>query len=305
MTLDPSAKALLDLFGQLDLPPIQEMDPETARTAFDGIRDPNAPLAPVAATADLELAGVPCRIYTPNGTGPFAVLIWLHGGGWVIGSVEGSDATARELCVRTGAVVVSVDYRLAPEHKFPAAVDDVLAVSDWVADHAPEIGGDPARLAVGGDSAGGHLAAVATQQLHGTFAFQVLIYPVTDLTLSHPSVDENATGYLLEKASMECFRDHWLAGTGASLDDPRVSPLRAPAELFATLPPAFVLTCGYDPLRDEGAAYADRLREAGVEVEHLHEPGQVHGIYGMHLAVPEADAALDATAAAFGRVLGV
>jgi acetyl esterase len=303
VTLDPSAKAVLDLLDELGMPAIEDMEPEVARSAFDAMRDPDAPLAEVAATADLELAEVPCRIYTPVGTGLHPVLIWIHGGGWVIGSVEQSDPTARELCARAGVVVVSIDYRLAPEDKFPAAVDDVLTVCDWVADHAVEIGGDPARLAVGGDSAGGQLAAVATQQLQGTFAFQVLIYPVTDLTMSHPSVEENANGYLLQKGSIEYFRDHWLESTGASLEDPRVSPLHAPAEMFATLPPAFVVTCGYDPLRDEGAAYAERLRAAGVEVEHRHEPGQIHAFYGMHQAIPEADAALDATAAALRQVL--
>ncbi len=302
--LDPAAQGLLDLLEALELPAIETMTPEECRLAFDALRDPDAPLAEVGSATERESAGVPVRLYEPHGEGPFPVLVWIHGGGWVIGSAEDSDPTARELCSRSASIVVSVDYRLAPEHQFPAAVEDVLAVSRWVGEHAAELGGDPSRLAVGGDSAGGNLAAVATQQLPGLFGFQVLVYPAVDLTMSFPSIDENAEGYLLTKASMEWFRHHYLGGLDVDLKDPRISPLYATDTVLATCPPAMVITCGYDPLRDEGRAYADKLEANGVAVERLSFDDQIHAFYTMHLAIPAAYGALDATARALTGAWG-
>ena len=158
MAVDPSAQAVLDLFEALEIPPFESMTPEECRDVFERLRDPEAPLADVAKVEESEIADVPVRVYTPEGTGPRPVLQWMHGGGWVIGSAERADPTARELCSRSGCVVVSLDYRLAPESQYPAVVEDVLAVADWLAANAAELGGDPALLAVGGDSAGGNLA---------------------------------------------------------------------------------------------------------------------------------------------------
>ena len=301
MTLDPAAQGLLDLLEELGLPAIETMTPIECRAAFDALRDPDAAVAEVGAVAERELAGVPVRLYTPPGEGPFPILVWLHGGGWVIGSAEDADPTARELCSRAGCIVVNVDYRLAPEHRFPAGVDDVLAVSRWVSENAAELGGDAGRLAVGGDSAGGNLSAIAAQQLPGVFGFQALVYPAVDMTMSHPSVEENADGYLLTKASMEWFRDHYLGGLDVELKDPRISPLYASDSVVAGCPPGLVITCGYDPLRDEGRAYAEKLTANDVAVERLDFDDQIHAFYTMHLAIPAAYDALDATAAALQR----
>ena len=298
VTLDPAAAGLLELLEALGIPDIETMTPEECRTAFDALRDPEAPVAEVAAMDQREVAGVPVRVYTPAGDGPFPVLVWIHGGGWVMGSAEDADPTSRELCTRADCVVVSVDYRLAPEHQFPAGVEDVLAVSRWVTEHAGELGGDPGRLAVGGDSAGGNLAAVVAQQLPGVFGFQVLVYPAVDLTLSHPSIDENAEGYLLTKASMEWFVGHYLGGLDVDVKDPMISPLFAAETVFAQCPPALVITCGYDPLRDEGQAYADKLEANAVAVERLSYDDQIHAFYTMHLAIPAAYEALEATSRA-------
>ena len=216
--------------------------------------------------------------FTPlRGRGPRPVLQWMHGGGWVIGSAERADPTARELCSRSGCVVVSLDYRLAPESQYPAAVEDVLAVADWLAANAAELGGDPALLAVGGDSAGGNLAAVTSQMRPGLFGLQVLIYPPVDMTFSFPSIDIYAEGFLLTKAWMLWFRDHYLGGLDVDFKDPRISPLYASDSVLVTCPPAFVLTTGYDPLQDEGLAYADKLEGNGVAVHREPRKGSIRG----------------------------
>ena len=303
MAVDPSAQAVLDLFEALEIPPFESMTPEECRDVFERLRDPEAPLADVAKVEESEIADVPVRVYTPEGTGPRPVLQWMHGGGWVIGSAERADPTARELCSRSGCVVVSLDYRLAPESQYPAAVEDVLAVADWLAANAAELGGDPALLAVGGDSAGGNLAAVTSQMRPGLFGLQVLIYPPVDMTFSFPSIDIYAEGFLLTKAWMLWFRDHYLGGLDVDFKDPRISPLYASDSVLVTCPPAFVLTTGYDPLQDEGLAYADKLEGNGVAVQRIHFDDQIHGFYGMPLEIPAAHQALDATSQALRNEL--
>lgn len=298
MAVDPSAQGVLDLFEALEIPAFERMTPEECRNVFEELRDPDAVVAAVAKVEEREIAGVPVRVYTPEGTGPRPVLQWMHGGGWVIGSAERADPTVRELCSRSGCVVVSLDYRLAPESQFPAAVEDAFAVADWLAVNAAELGGDPALLAVGGDSAGGNLAAVISQMRPGVFGFQVLIYPSVDMTFSFPSIDTYAEGFLLTKAWMLWFRDHYLGGLDVDLKDPQISPLYASDPVLSTCPPAFVLTTGYDPLQDEGLAYADKLEANGVAVQHVHFGDQIHGFYGMPQAIPAALQALDATAQA-------
>ncbi len=302
MPLDPAAKGLLELLDMLEIPALGTLEPAATRQAFEALRDPDAEVEDVSAVQDLDIEGVPCRVYTPEGTGPFAMLVWFHGGGWVIGSMEETDATARVLCNRSGAVVVNVDYRLAPEHPFPAAADDALAVSRWIKDNASSLGGDPARVAVGGDSAGGNLAAVAAQQVPGVYAYQVLIYPVTDATMSHSSYTENADGYLLTKQSMEWFLEHYAAD--ADPTDPKLSPLYASEEVLAAQPPTFLLTAGFDPLRDEGQAYADKLEAAGVAVERVHYPDQIHAFFTMYAAIPAGLDAIAQACAAMKKALG-
>ena len=298
MPLDPAAQALLNLLEEAGGPPLEEQTPEEAREFIKALAALGGEGAVVASVDERDVGGVPALVITPTGDGPFPVLVWIHGGGWVIGSAVDSQATARDLAAGAGCIVVSVDYRLAPEHKAPAALDDCIAATRWVLDHASELGGDPSRVAVGGDSAGGNLSALVALEFGERLCYQVLVYPATDLSMAgpHPSLDENADGYLLTKAAMRWFTDHYLVDSGITSDDVRVSPLNAPDAALRRTPPAFVLTAEFDPLRDEGEAYADRLRAAGVDVTHRRFDGQIHAFYSMPLAIPASVEALSQTA---------
>jgi acetyl esterase len=243
---------------------------------------------------------IPVRVYRPDVEGPAPILVFLHGGGWVIGNLDSHDVSCRALCKRAEVVVVSVDYRLAPEHPHPAASDDAWAALTWVAAHGDEVGGDASRLAVGGDSAGGNLAALmalrARDEGGPALRHQMLIYPVTDLAAETASHVENGEGYFLTTETMRWFIDHYLGPDRAHGDpaDPAISPLRA--DDLSGLPPAQVLTAEFDPLRDEGDAYAARLAEAGVPVDHVQHPGLVHGFIGMGLLSPDCAGAAAAAA---------
>ncbi len=225
------------------------------------------------------------------------MLVWFHGGGWVIGDLDTTDVCCRLLANRSDAVVVSVDYRLAPEDPFPAGLEDCMTAVAWTVENAELLGVDPTRLAVGGDSAGGNLAAVVAQRNRDEFGpairFQLLVYPATDLTLSHPSVKENGEGYFLTRDAMVWFTDHYLSG-GADPKDPRVSPLFA--DSAAGLPPALVITAEFDPLRDEGEAYGAWLQEAGVPTTIVRYDGQIHGFFGMVGMLDDASKAIDQAA---------
>jgi acetyl esterase len=218
---------------------------------------------------------IPVRVYRPGGDGPLPIVVWLHGGGWAMGSIETYDAPVRALANAAAAIVVSVEYRLAPEHRFPAAVEDSLAAVRWAASCAAELGGDPARLAVAGDSAGGNLAAVVARRLRGELdlRLQVLVYPVTDGGVNTPSYREFAYRYGLTAAGMRRFWELYLDGSDSS--DPDASPLRAGD--LSGVAPAFVLTAEHDVLRDEGEAYAAALEAAGVPVTLTRWPGTIHG----------------------------
>jgi acetyl esterase len=298
--IDPAAQAVLDMLTQPGVPPLNELPVADARQAYEGLSALAGEPEPVARTEDTTAGGVPVRLYWPDGDGPHPVLIWIHGGGWVVGSAAGADVTARYLCRHANCLVVNVDYRLAPEHPFPAALDDVTAVAKWVSAEIGSLGGDPTRIAVGGDSAGGNLSAVLAHELPGTFALQVLVYPATDLTNSYPSVEEKGDGLLLTKEAMAWFQSHYLAD-GADSRDPRISPIYADAATIAAAPPALVITAEHDPLRDEGEAYADRLREAGVAVEHIRYDGQIHAFFAMPGAIPAAKDAMDRVVTALRR----
>lgn len=292
MPVDPSAQQVLTLLDDLGGMRLEAMAPQEARDAYallGVVRDEE--MADVASVEEREIAGVPCRVVTPrgSGSGPLPVLIWLHGGGWVIGSAELSLPTARSLAAGAECVVVSVDYRLGPEHRFPAAPDDCAAVARWVLANAAELGGDPSCIAIGGDSAGGNLSAVVALEVPGLVA-QILVYPATDLTMSHSSIEENGEGYLLTRAAMDWFAEHYLGD--ADPKDPRVSPLFAGLDSLAGAPPAHVVTAEYDPLRDEGEAYADRLREVGVKVTGTRYAGQIHGFFTMGALIPTSEQAL-------------
>jgi acetyl esterase len=301
VTLDPDAAAVFKAFQEAGRPPYETVSPAEARELYlKGrlVTNPEPPeLKAVQPLAIPSPAGtIPARLYTPSRlrqTGGLApALVFFHGGGWVIGDLDSHDVVCRKLAVEGKLMVISVDYRLAPEHKFPAAVDDAIAATNWIALNASQLGIDPSRLTVGGDSAGGNLAAVvaiAARDGGGpAIAGQVLIYPAIDFAMTHPSHSEPETSVLLTHSVIRWFRDHYLNGA-ADIQDWRASPARAAT--LAGLPPAYVLTAGADPLRDEGDEYANRLREAGVAVTHRSFPGQFHGFFTMGKLLQQANVA--------------
>lgn len=304
--LDPYAKALLDAmaaYPQLDL--------STATAAADframsaGGSAMFAPGDAVASTDELEIPGpggaLRLRLYYPEGPGPFPITVFFHGGGFIACGLDTHDNICRCLAVRAGTLVVSVDYRLAPEAPFPAAVEDAIAALDWVRQHAATIGGDAGRIAVAGDSAGGNLAAVAAQYAKAQnwpLRHQLLLYPVTDCADESASYRLFSQGYYLTAEMMRWFRQQYLPGT-ADAADPRASPLRQPD--FGGLAPATIVTAEFDPVRDEGEAYALSLRLAGVPAELQRWPGQIHGYISMLGAIPAATEALDYAASALRK----
>jgi acetyl esterase len=305
MPLDPQVKAFLEQQAALGLPAYHTLTPVQARAQMLAARATGTP-EPVAHVEDLAVPSpdgdIPVRLYQPEGDMPLPALVFFHGGGWVIGSVDGSDPTCRSLANRAGCIVISVEYRLAPEAKFPAAAEDCYTATRWVAENAARRGIDPARIAVGGVSAGGNLAAVVALMARDrggpALIHQMLVVPVTDSSMSSASYTENAEGYGLSKQAMAWFWDHYLTGE-ADRSNPYAAPPRAAS--LAGLPPAQVLTAEFDPLRDEGKAYADRLREAGVPVTYTCFEGMVHGFFSMatdfdggRRAVDQATAALRA-----------
>ena len=299
MPVDPAAQAVLDILNAPGVPPLDELPLDAARTAYDQLAGFAGELTPVRLMTEHSAGSVPVRVCWPEGNGPHPVLIWVHGGGGVLGSAAGYDPQARDLCVRANCIVVNVDYRLAPEHPFPAGLNDVRTVAEWVLTDLPDLGGDPHRVAVAGDSAGANLAAVLANELPGAFRLQALIYPVVDMTMSYPSISENGDGLLLTRAAMTWFLNQYL--DGADPQDPRASPIYAEQAVLAKAPPALVITAEFDPLRDEGEAYRDRLRAAGVPVEHQRYDGMIHAFYAMRGMIPAANDALDQVAAALLR----
>ena len=282
MPLDPQAQALIASVAGGK--PVEQMTPQEMRDALEErVRLTGGAPEPVDQVVPGVVPGpagpIVVRIYTPKG-GQAALpgLVYLHGGGWARGSLQTHDIVCRSLANGAGCVVVSVDYRMAPEHRFPAAFEDSLAATRWVGEHAAELGIDPRRLVVGGDSAGGNLAAavaLAARDAGGpSLVHQLLIYPVTDYNFDTRSYADNAEGYMLTRAAMQHYWRLYLRD-GSDGADFRASPLRA--RDFGNLPPALVITAEFDPLRDEGRAYADRLREAGTPVVYREYPGMVHG----------------------------
>ena len=308
MTLDPQAQFILDLAESSTRPPLENLDPTAARVQYAEMVAAVSGEAPTGvATNEGTISGpcgeLPTRLYRPQGAeGPLPILVYFHGGGFVIGDRDTHDIPCRRLSLDAGCLVVSVDYRLAPEHAFPAPVDDAWAATRWVVDHAEELGGDPARVAVGGDSAGGNLAAVvchmAKRDGGPRLVYQLLIYPATDLTGSMPSDASLSHGYRLTTELLDWFMAHYFR-EGGDRDQLVASPLFA--EDFADLPSALVLTAGYDPLRDEGSAYADKLRDAGVETEVVEYGGMIHGFITMGGVVDAAVESMEVCAAGLAR----
>ena len=310
--LDPQARAVIDLVISSGRPAYHQLSPKDARQLFRETRPASTPTPPQIGmvrdlTADGPLGPIPLRVYRPAGvpaSTPLAVLVFFHGGGWVIGDLETHDVLCRQLTAGSGVSVVSVDYRLAPEHKFPAAVDDAWAATRWVVAHAGELAVDASRLAVGGDSAGGNLAAVVALLARGkgapAIAVQVLIYPVTDLVGETRSYRDFAEGYLLTREGMRWFIAHYLTAE-AEAADWRASPIRA--QSIAGLPPALIVTAGFDPLRDEGEAYAERLRDAGVRVDSVCYGGMIHGFVPMGRLLDTAGRAISLIAGSLSQAL--
>jgi len=298
MPLDPQAQRVIDAMAALNLKPVEESTPAEARESIRARTAALGPFPDVAAIVDhrVPVAGgdITVRAYSPGGPGPHPALVYYHGGGWVIGDLHTHDGLCRSLTNAGRCAVLSVDYRLAPESKYPVAVEDSYAALLWIAANADRLGIDRRRIAVGGDSAGGNLATVmalvARDRKGPRLALQVLIYPVTDHDLDTRSYVENATGYVLTREGMRWFWNHYLARE-AQGHEPYASPLRASS--LAGLPPALVITAEYDPLCDEGEAYAARLRDAGVPVTLTRYPGMFHGFVRMTNILDKARTALD------------
>ena len=300
MPLDPAVRAFLDQVAAIGAPPTYALTPAEARAA----RAFAPPGPEVARVEDMEVFGpegpIPIRLYYPSDAPNLPVLVWYHGGGWVLGSVEHDDPTARRLCVGAGVIVISVDYRLAPENPYPAAVDDAYAAAVWAWQNAARYGGDQTRIAIGGVSAGANLAAAVTllsRDRGGTaFRHQLLVVPVTDCRMQTASYAENADGYMLTRASMEWYYDHY-APAGIDRTQPSISPLLAKSQ--AGLPPADVHVAEFDPLRDEGEAYAAALEAAGVPVTLTRHAGQIHTFFTNAHLFPRG---LEAVGVAAGRL---
>ena len=296
--LDPDAAAVYKAFLEANRPPYENGTAAEAREMYLAARVATNPEAPeLESTRPLSIpaphGSIPARMYTPKtlrtkeGLAP--CLVFFHGGGFVIGNLDSHDVVCRKLAHEGELIVISVDYRLAPEHKFPAAVEDSIAATKWVAANAGRLGVDAARIMVGGDSAGGNLAAVTAIALRDTgptLAGQVLIYPSTDFAMNHPSHSEPETSILLTHSVIKWFIDHYMGDADRS--DWRASPARAK---LAGLPPAYVLVAGADPLRDEGHEYAERLKQAGVAVTYRYFPGQFHGFFTMGKLLNQANIA--------------
>lgn len=303
MPLDPQARRLLQQIAQIDLKPIQQLSPQEARDQMLLGSRFLAAVEPVHAVEDLVIEGpagpVPLRIYRPREAAALPALLFLHGGGWMMGSVQTHDSYCRSLCLRADAIVVSVEYRLAPEHKFPAGLEDAYAAALWLNANARRLGVQHDRIAVGGDSAGGNLAAatalLARDRGAPPLCFQLLIYPVLDYRFDTASYLENASGYHLTREDMLWT---WRQYLGNELDgySPLASPLQA--EDLSRLPAALVITAQYDPLRDEGSAYARRLSEAGVPVIYRCYDGMIHGFVRRMNQFDRARTALDDVAGA-------
>ncbi len=302
MPLDPQIRAILDQMASL--PPFESLSVEDARKqTIERSAAGKLPTLPVAAVVNRVIPGpggdLPVRIYTPKGKGPFPLMVFFHGSGFVVCNLDTHDGTARNLCNAGGCVVVSVDYRLAPEHKFPAGPDDCYAATKWAAAHAVELNADASHIVIAGDSAGGNLVAVVALMVRDkggpALCGQLMIYPVTDYyTPGHSSYVQNAEGYGLSAAGMRWFWNHYLTSPFEA-DNPYVSPLRA-ANL-RDLPPALIITAEYDVLRDEGEHYGERLAAAGVPTKVTRYDGMHHGFFQMYGIVEKAKTALEEAAA--------
>lgn len=309
MPLDPQARELLDQIAKAGIPPFHTLTPQQAREQMLVASRFMGPPEEVHCVEDREVPGpagaIPVRVYRPGDGDALPAVVFFHGGCWLMGDIRTHDVYCRAIANRSRAIVVSVDYRLAPEHKCPAAVEDAYAATRWVAEHADTTGADPERIAVMGDSAGGNLAAVvalvARERGGPSLAFQLLIYPITDFNFDTPSYRENATGFHLTHKDMVWSWGHYLSNELEGYQ-PYASPMRA--DDLSGLPPALILTAEYDPLRDEGEAYARKLEDAGVPVRLKRYEGMIHGFVRRTDLLDKAREALNDVATAIREALG-
>jgi acetyl esterase len=308
MPLDPQARAYMDEVATLGFAAPRTITPDEWRTQ-GAVRAAhfNIQPQPVAKVENRTIPGpdgdVPIRVFVPDAPGPLPILVHYHGGGWVIGSVDQSENQCRAMANLTPCIVVSVEYRLAPETRFPGGLEDCYAATAWVAEHGAELGGDPTRLAVGGESAGGNLAAavalLARERGGPKIAYQLLVYPVSDSDFETASYTENAEGFGLTRDGMQYFWELYI-GSEADLTNPLAAVLRAD---LAGLPPALVITAECDVLRSEGDALAEKLKAAGVQVEHVYYPGQIHGFFNVGTMMETGDKAVAAAARSLAAAL--
>jgi acetyl esterase len=296
MALHPQTAALLVVMEQFNAPALETQEPTVARAGMEMMTAPST--VELHEIREVNADGVTARLYRPNDRKDLGLLVFYHGGGWVLGSMNTHDDVCRKLALAMGHAVLSVDYRLAPEFAFPEPLNDCIVALRWAHANAAQLGIDATRIAVGGDSAGGNLAAVVANLQPVPLKFQMLIYPVTDATRSSQSYKDNGDGYRLTAAGMKWFCDHYLSGSIGTPTDPRVSPLFADATTLASAPPAIVITAEYDPLRDEGEQYAHRLIEAGVACSLTRYYGQVHGFFSMSQYVDDGASAIAQAATA-------
>ena len=288
MPLHPQAQAVADFYAAMRTIPFEELTPTEARAMYAAGQVPSVEV--VHEIRDIQAGSIPCRLYRPSSKTDLGLLVFFHGGGWVIGDLNSHDGVCRSLANKSGHAVLSVDYRLAPEHKFPAAFNDCAAAVKWAYDNAVSLGVDNTRIAVGGDSAGGNLAAAVALSEVVPLKFQMLIYPAVDMRMESPSINENAHAPILTKSVMAWFVNLYL-----NSDDDRLninaSPIVASDELLKRMPPAIVITAQFDPLRDEGEAYGKRLVENGVSATITRYNGAFHGFFNMITILDDAQSA--------------
>ena len=288
MPLHPQAQAVADFYAAMRTTPFEELSPTDARALYNAVQVPSTEA--VHEIRDVQAGTILCRLYRPSADTNLGLLVFFHGCGWVIGDLNSHDGVCRSLANKSGHAVLSVDYRLAPEHTFPAAFDDCLAAVKWASENAQALGIDNSRMAVGGDSAGGNLAAAVALAEIVPLKFQMLIYPAVDMSMESPSINENANAPILTKSVMAWFVDHYMGSEG-DRGSIAASPMLASDEQLKRMPPAIVITAQFDPLRDEGEAYGKRLVESGVSATITRYNGAFHGFFNMITILDDAQSA--------------
>ena len=300
MPLHPQAKVITDLIASVNSKPITDADPVDVRESYKLTTIPSTDV--IEEIREVDAGGVPCRLYRPSKSNDLGLLVYFHGGGFVIGDLDTHDGVARSLAAKSGHAVLAVDYRLAPEHKFPTAVDDAIASVEWAFKNAKSLGIDPNRIAVGGDSAGGTLAAVVCHSMVVPIKFQILVYPGVDASMSYPSILENRDGPLLTLEVLKWFQKNYVRNE-SDISDVRASPILVSDEILKQMPPAIVISAEYDPIRDEGEAYGRRLIENGVSVTITRYIGEFHEFFKMIGALDDAELAHQQVAALLRKYL--